>query len=87
MASDIETSLREGLSQIDLTLDDQQIRQLVSYAGELELWNPTHKLVAADTQGIIDRHILDSLAPCSLLKSFLKGGERAADIGSGGWKN
>ena len=42
-----------------------QLECLINYVREIELWNPTCKLIA-QTDALIARHILDSLAgvPC-----------------------
>ena len=58
---------------------------LAQYITEIELYNPTLSLVGTDErQGLIIRHILDSLAPVGSISRLMTGSiPHIADIGSG----
>jgi 16S rRNA (guanine527-N7)-methyltransferase len=67
---------------------DKIISLLVKYIAEIELYNPSLKLVGTnDRDELIVRHILDSLAPLSFfLERASRHGEKSpliADLGSG----
>jgi 16S rRNA (guanine527-N7)-methyltransferase len=82
----VRTVLKEGLARLGLA-DRALSEALENYLAELEKFNPIYKLVkAADTRELVVRHILDSLAPLSLIKRLLPERPepcRCADIGSG----
>lgn len=78
--------LRSSLESLDIHLDDGQFTQLHAYIAELELWNPTHKLVGSKGEELITRHIVDSLSGLPVIQEFLEGygpSARVADLGSG----
>ncbi len=81
----MDKRLVEALKSLELTYDETQLNALGLYLSEIEFWNPTYKLIAADHEGIIYRHILDSLAPLSILEESIKTltGNSLADLGSG----
>jgi len=88
MDKSIASMLERSLESLDLKIDQPQLTSLVSYVQEIELWNPKYKLVAADRNGLITRHIMDSLAPVSLLRELTAeysspGTLQIADVGSG----
>lgn len=90
--------LREGLAALDIpaedtVLDGIHVRSAASlendlsrYMDELELFNRVFDLVGAESrEGLVVRHILDSLAPWKALLPLLTGFEapHLADVGSG----
>jgi 16S rRNA (guanine527-N7)-methyltransferase len=85
MASKYTNLLDEGLAKLGINLDLGQRTQLDAYIAEIELFNPVYKLVGAEGDELIIRHILDSLAGCptmtELASSFPHA--RIADLGSG----
>jgi 16S rRNA (guanine527-N7)-methyltransferase len=84
--------LRGGDKEIDRVITprkDEFIFHLKRYIKEIELFNSAYGLVGAnDTNELITKHILDSLAPLGLIIKLLKdsGAGKAAkiaDVGSG----
>lgn len=77
--------IREGLSSLSLDLDGEQVGQLERYIAEIERFNPVYKLVAAEGEELVIRHIFDSLSAKATIEALLKGsgGSRIADLGSG----
>ncbi len=90
--------LQEGidaLSQSDKDIErliapraEEVISRLTSYINEIELFNEAYGLVgAANTEELVIKHILDSLAPLGIILRLLKTGEtekpQIADAGSG----
>jgi 16S rRNA (guanine527-N7)-methyltransferase len=67
---------------------EEVISRLTSYINEIELFNGAYGLVgAANTEDLVIRHILDSLAPLGIILRLLEPGEtekpQIADAGSG----
>ncbi len=81
--SKYDTLVESSLQSLDLSFDSGQMAQLNAYIAELELWNPTYKLVGAKGEELITRHIIDSLSAAPILLSLLSSGDRIADLGSG----
>lgn len=81
-AAEEETLLRRGLEQLGLESDERRIAALITFIGELRLWNRRISLVADPGRELVVRHLLDSLAPLPLLRE-LGGLEDSADVGSG----
>ncbi len=81
----MDKRLVDALGSLELDYDKSQLGALSLYLSEIEFWNPTYKLIAADHEGIIYRHILDSLAPLAILEEVLSSveGNSLADLGSG----
>ena len=76
----MESILRTGSAQLDITLDDTQIRQLQDYALLLQDWNERMNLTAiTDDTGIAQKHFLDSLT--ALCTNRVQG--RVIDVGCG----
>jgi len=74
-------TLITGLEQIGIEYNKIQLDKLELYISEIELWNKKYKLVGADGETLIIRHVLDSLSSVPELKKlkFMT----AADVGSG----
>ena len=81
----MDRGLVSALGTLGLDIADGQLESLQKYLTEIELWNPVYKLIAADHEGIIYRHIIDSLAPLPILLELLSSHQvsAAADLGSG----
>ncbi len=75
--------MREHLTQellnVGLPVGDDTAAALAEFLAELAKWNEVHNLTAiTDRDGVIRRHIIESLALRTLLR-----GNRIADVGSG----
>ena len=78
--------LASSLQELGIVFDTTQMTQLNAYIAELELWNPTYKLVGAQGEELITKHIIDSLSAVPVMKEQLQAlGNDAtiADLGSG----
>ena len=76
--------LEKGISSIDGALcTDKVLSRLRRLYDEITLFNPSYGLVNAEGRDLVIRHILDCLAPVSIIRSSGKEGSRLADLGSG----
>jgi len=78
--------LSSSLQGLGLTFDSAQMAQLNAYIAELELWNPTYKLVGAQGDELITKHIIDSLSAVPVMVEQLQAygsDAKIADLGSG----
>ncbi|WP_312526308.1 16S rRNA (guanine(527)-N(7))-methyltransferase RsmG [Comamonas sp.] len=85
----LEAPLRDGVQQLGLSLDDQQIAQLMAFLDLLQKWNKVYNLTSVrDPQEMLTHHLLDSLAAVPPLVRHLQGtglpAPRLLDVGSGG---
>lgn len=75
-------SFERGLSQLDITLTQEQIRQFLQYYELLVQWNQVMNLTAiTEYREVIVRHFLDSLA--SVRVCDFGGAKKVIDIGTG----
>ncbi|WJF90348.1 16S rRNA (guanine(527)-N(7))-methyltransferase RsmG [Paraburkholderia bonniea] len=75
--------LDEGISELNLDLDESQRGKLLDYVALLAKWNAVYNLTAIrDPQQMLIQHILDSLSIVSHLAG--RGPSVALDVGSGG---
>ena len=82
MEKEAQQRLERGLEQINVSLDEKQIRQLMQYLFALYKWNNTYNLTAIrDLMEMVDRHLLDSLVVWPFLK--LEKIDSLADVGTG----
>ena len=78
-----EATLRAGLVQLQLSLTDQQVAQLLNYLELIAKWTKVYNLTAVrDPAEMMTHHLLDSLAVVSPLLGHLKHGS-LLDVGSG----
>ena len=78
-----ETALRSGLKELQLTLTDQQISQLLAYQALIAKWTKVYNLTAVrDPAEMMTHHLLDSLAVVPALKRHMLQGS-LLDVGSG----
>ncbi|WP_031434352.1 16S rRNA (guanine(527)-N(7))-methyltransferase RsmG [Methylomarinum vadi] len=71
--------LRQGLQQLALPYDENQIEKLLAFIKLIEKWNKAYNLTAVrDRQDMARLHLLDSLAILPYVQ-----GDRVADIGTG----
>jgi len=76
------TSFRNRLEQLDIQLDDAQIRQFMGYYELLIEWNKVMNLTGiTDFEEVIVKHFLDSLAVVKVCD--MKQVKRVIDIGTG----
>lgn len=73
--------LEEGLCALRIDASEPQIGLLLRYTQEIELWNAAYGLVNDSGDGLITRHILDSLAPLAAIQAL--SARSLADAGSG----
>jgi len=81
-----ETLLASSLQGLGITFDSAQMVQLNAYIAELELWNPAYKLVGAQGDELITKHIIDSLSAVPVMQELLQAygpNAKIADLGSG----
>lgn len=73
--------LFEGVSALQLQLDQRQLNQLLDYLALLHKWNAVYNLTAIrEPEAMITQHLLDSLA---VVPAFYES-RRVLDVGSGG---
>ena len=79
MAVDLKAQLDKGCAELQLQLSDQQKIQLLDYLALLQKWNKVYNLTSVrDPQGMLTRHILDSLSLIPYLQC-----NSLLDVGSG----
>ena len=78
-----EATLRVGLAQLRLELNDQQVNQLLAYLKLIAKWTKVYNLTAVrDPAEMMTHHLLDSLASIAPLQKQMAHG-RLLDVGSG----
>ena len=78
-----EETLRAGLKQLQLELNDRQIGQLLDYQALIAKWTKVYNLTAVrDPVEMMTHHLLDSLAVIGPLARHLEQGT-LLDVGSG----
>ena len=78
--------LASSLQDLGIVFDAGQMAQLNAYIAELELWNPTYKLVGAHGDALVTKHIVDSLSAVPVMEKLLQAygpDAKIADLGSG----
>ncbi len=78
--------IEEGLEAMHLSFSSEQMQQLQRYIAEVELFNPVYKLVGAEGNDLVIRHIFDSLSAVGKISELARKYESPsfADLGSGG---
>jgi len=81
----LEPRLRSGLTDLGLSLTDQQISQLLVYLDLIQKWNKVYNLTAIrKPDEMLGQHLLDSLAAVAPLRRQTGGQPaKALDVGSG----
>jgi 16S rRNA (guanine527-N7)-methyltransferase len=75
-----QTLLREGAAQFSLTIPEETVTQFATFIQEIQRWsNIANLLSQTDSETLIRKHILDSLA----LLPWIPSGSRVLDLGSG----
>lgn len=79
--------LREGALALGLSMSAAQEQQFVAYLGEIALFNRVYKLVAAEGEELVVKHVLDSIAAVPVFRHLLASQAwdhpQLCDIGSG----
>ena len=91
MSLDLQTTLKNGVAELGLSLTDAQIGQLLDYLALIQKWTKVYNLTAVrDPAEMLTYHLLDSLAVIQPLRLQLAGrqpvdgqGFRLLDVGSG----
>lgn len=79
--ADFARQLQGGAQQLQLTLSERQIAQLLDYLALLVKWNAVYNLTAVrDAHQMVTQHLLDSLAA---VPAFGQAGN-VLDVGAGG---
>ena len=80
---DMAVDLADGISALDLGIDERQRARLGDYLALLAKWNKTYNLTAIrEPSRMVTHHALDSLAVIPHLPAHA--GMRLLDVGSGG---
>jgi 16S rRNA (guanine527-N7)-methyltransferase len=66
-----ETLLARGLAALEIDFNGLIFESLCRYIEQIEVWNPTYGLVAAQGDDLVVKHILDSLAPWRIIQETL----------------
>ena len=75
----LHARLAAGTTELGLVLEPAQSERLIDYIELLARWNATYNLTAVrDTQDMVTRHLLDSLAIASHVR-----GQTLVDLGTG----
>jgi 16S rRNA (guanine527-N7)-methyltransferase len=85
MSQTLEAGLHQGLAELDLKLDDQQVGKLLQYLNLLQKWNKVYNLTSVRNPAeMLTHHLLDSLAVVGpLLRQTDNRAVRLLDVGSG----
>jgi 16S rRNA (guanine527-N7)-methyltransferase len=87
--NDLRATLLDGLRELQLDLNAQQIDQLLAYQALIAKWTQVYNLTAVrDPLDMMTHHVLDSLAAVPALQRYLRSaglaqGSRLLDVGSG----
>jgi len=65
------TLLSRGLAALGLPQEGRLLDGLARYGEEIEFWNPAYGLVGAEGEELVVKHLLDSLAPLSIIRGLL----------------
>jgi 16S rRNA (guanine527-N7)-methyltransferase len=80
----LETSLRQGLSELGLALTDAQVANLLAYQALIQKWTQVYNLTAVrDPAEMLTHHLLDSLAVIEPLRRQLALAPIAAQASQG----
>lgn len=85
MISDNKELLIEGLKELDIETNPEQVEKLLKYSELILKWNKTYNLTAIrENKDVVIKHILDSLAVCKILEKIAsEGNKKVLDVGCG----
>ena len=76
----LEEKLRSGIAELEVSLDDRQVGQLLAYLELLEKWNSRYNLTAiTNPEKMLSYHLLDSLS----IGKYIDSNSKGLDVGSG----
>ncbi len=79
--AELKTLLEQGVAELQLGLNENQIIQLMQYLGLLIKWNGVYNLTSVrNPVDMVKQHLLDSLSAAFAFK----GANRILDVGAGG---
>jgi len=82
MSDVLQSTLKEGVQALGLTLSEAQLTQLLDYLALIQKWNKVYNLTAVrDPAEMLTHHLLDSLAVIQPLRQQLQGRAPADDAG------
>ncbi len=85
MSAKYSSLLETGIAEMNLSFSSHQMQQMERYIAELELFNPIYKLVGAEGEELVIRHIFDSLSAAGKIRELASSYQEPslADLGSG----
>lgn len=76
--------LISGLNKLDIALSNDQIEKIGKYINEINMFNPTFKLVGVESEDeLIIKHVLDCISAIKLMNKEIADDTIIADLGSG----
>ncbi|MGD1815634.1 MAG: 16S rRNA (guanine(527)-N(7))-methyltransferase RsmG [Pleomorphochaeta sp.] len=78
-----ENLLKSCLDQLNIEMSQTQIDKMLRYVSEIELFNKAYKLVGAQGDDIITKHIMDSLSAVKEIEKLIDNDSIICDVGSG----
>ncbi len=78
-----ENLLKSCLDQLNIEMSQNQIDKMLRYVSEIELFNKAYKLVGAQGEDIITKHIMDSLSAVKEIEKLIDNDSIICDVGSG----
>jgi 16S rRNA (guanine527-N7)-methyltransferase len=82
MTRKVPPVLEEGLAQLDIPFDVDQLAKLHVFLQELERWNKAYGFVKAAGQQLVVRHVFDSLSAWRKIRAIPRK-DQVVDVGSG----
>ena len=74
--------IKKGMTFFGLEFDPDVIRQISLYLNEISKWNKHYRLVKAEGDNLVVKHLLDSLSAIEILNKTMKK-TTILDVGSG----
>ncbi|MES2532132.1 MAG: 16S rRNA (guanine(527)-N(7))-methyltransferase RsmG [Pseudomonadota bacterium] len=79
-----QAALRQGATELGLSLDDRQCERLLAYGALILKWNKVYNLTALrDPASVLTHHLLDSLSVIAPLRRERPGRAKLLDVGAG----
>jgi len=82
MTGSVPPVLEQGLAQLDIPFNVEQLAKLDVFLQELERWNKVYGFVKAAGRQLIIRHVLDSLSAWRKISTLARRAQ-VVDVGSG----
>ena len=82
--NNLEVMLQTGTDEMGIATSSKQLGLLRGYVDLLMKWNRVYNLTAVrDPEGMVFRHILDSLSILPYVERIVESGQSLLDVGSG----